>query len=189
MSDLTDSQQRQMDFLLADFAAIKAEINRRSTLQRVVLFGYVALWAFVIQQSRYFPVPGLWIVTIWVAAALGFQFYARERLEISRLGEVIRTRIALVASSILGVPAADLVPSQTKGNSALDRSRSQRRAYNRTFMWTVFFTVPILTTLWYAVEHSGMVHQLWAFDTPTPWAAMVVILSAGYTLILLRRHA
>ena len=189
MSDLTDSQQRQMDFLLADFAAIKAEINRRSTLQRVVLFGYVALWALVIQQAPSFSVPGLWIVTVWVAAVLGFQFYARERLEISRLGGVIKTRIAPVASSIIGVPAADIVPSETKGDSAQDRSRSQRRAYNRTFTWAVFFVAPMITTLWHVFEHSGEVHRLRAFDTSTPWAALVVILSAGYTLVLLRRHA
>ena len=188
MTNLTDSQGRQVDFLLADFAAIKAEIDRRSTLQRFVLLGYLAIWALLVQQSPSFSFAGPWVVTVWVAAALSFQFYAREGLEISRLGGVISTGIAPIASRILSVPCTDLIPSQTKGDPDLDETRSKRREYNRTFAWAAFFAAPMVTTLWYMVEHRNELYQKWAFDPPTPWATVVVILSAGYAFALLRRH-
>lgn len=102
LTERISRQQKHLDYLIADFAAIKAEIARRSTLQRVVLAGYFAVLALVFQQAVSLTLLAPWIVALWAASAFGFQFYAREGLEIARLGAVIRMRIAPVAGEIIG---------------------------------------------------------------------------------------
>lgn len=43
MSKLTDHQQQHLEYLRSDIELIKAEIARRSNLQRVVLATYIAI--------------------------------------------------------------------------------------------------------------------------------------------------
>ena len=82
MSDLDEGQREQLKFLLADFGAIKAEIARRSTLQRVVLVGYLAVVALVFQQTVSASLSRLWVFAIWAIAALAYQFYVRSLAQI-----------------------------------------------------------------------------------------------------------
>ena len=126
MAERLNRQQKHLDYLIADFAAVKAEVARRSTLQRVVLAGYLALLALVFQHSASTMLSSTWIVALWAAAALGFQFYAREGLEIDRLGTVIRTRIAPVAAEVIGTAPEHLLPSET--NAEVIATLPQRRS-------------------------------------------------------------
>lgn len=187
MNELGDTQQKHLDYLLADFAAIKAEIGRRSTLQRAVLVAYVAVLAVEFQRAASSTLSTLWIVALWAASALAFQFYAREALEIARLGTVIRERIALVASEIIGAPADRLLPSET--NAEIPATLSRRRFYDSSFNWVVFFAAPALVTLIYAGPYANEIRRLWDCSTVTPWAALLGTVGAVRVFVLLTRHA
>ena len=188
MAERISRQQKHLDYLVADFTAIKAEIARRSTLQRLVLAGYLAVLAVVVQQAMFPPLSAAWIIALWAAAAFGFQFYAREHLEIARLSTVIRTRIAPVAGQIIGVPPEHLLPSET--NPEVAATLPHRRAYDRSFNWAAFFAAPLLVTLTYVAEEvTREQRRLFDFSTPTPWVALVVVIIAGHVTVLLWRHA
>lgn len=187
MTERISRQQKHLDYLIADFAAIKAEIARRSTLQRVVLAGYFAVLALVFQQATSLTLSAPWIVALWAASALGFQFYAREGLEIARLGTVIRTRIAPVAGEIIGTPPERLLPSETNPEAA--QTLRQRRAYDRSFNWAAFFAAPLLITLMHVAQCMRETQRLLDFGTPTPWVVLVVIVIAAHVVVLLWRHA
>jgi hypothetical protein len=75
----TPAQSEQLKFLLADFNAIKAEIARRSTSQRIALGAYSAVVAFVFKESGSLPFH-LAILTIWVPAILSLLFWAPDML-------------------------------------------------------------------------------------------------------------
>ncbi len=188
MAEYISRQQKHLDYLVADFTAIKAEIARRSTLQRFALAGYLAVLAVVVQQIMLPTLSAAWIIVLWAASALGFQFYAREQLEIARLATVIRTRIAPLAGQIIGVPPEQLLPSET--NPEVAATLPRRRAYDRSFNWAAFFAAPLLITLMYVTEEVAQeTRRLCDFSTPTPWVALVVIIIAGHVAVLLWRHA
>ncbi len=85
MENLSDRQKKQLDYLLADFVAVKSEIARRSTLQWFILAGYFSVLILVFQQTTAQKLSGLWVTALWAVSALAYQFYAREHLEIMRL--------------------------------------------------------------------------------------------------------
>lgn len=189
MAERISRQQKHLDYLVADFAAIKAEIARRSNLQRVVLAGYLAILAVVFQRAISLELSASWIIAVWGASAFGFQFYAREGLEIARLATVIRTRIAPVAGEIIGAAPGRLLPSET--DPEVPATAQQRRSYDRSFNWAVFFAAPLLITLWHVADQFVRgTPRVWDFGTPTPWVVvLVVIVIAGHAAVLLRRHA
>lgn len=187
MSEPISRQQKHLDYLLADFAAVKAEIARRSTLQRFVLGGYLAVLALVFQQAASLALTAPWLVALWAASAFGFQFYAREGLEIARLGTVIRTRIAPVANAIIGAAPERLLPSET--NPEVPATYQQRRTYDRTFNWAAFLVAPLLITLMHVAQGARETQRLCDLATPTPWLALVVVAIAGHVVALLWRHA
>jgi len=193
LTERISRQQKHLDYLIADFAAIKAEIARRSTLQRVVLAGYFAVLALVFQQGASLTLSASWILALWAASALGFQFYAREGPEIDRLGDVIRTRIAPVAGEIIGAPPERLLPSETNREAQETppqrRAYERRRAYDRSFNWAAFFAAPLLITLMHVAQCMREIQRLWDFGTPTPWVVLVVIVIGAHVVVLLWRHA
>ena len=163
MEELTGRQSRHLDYLLADYSAIKAEIARRSNLQRVVLGAFVAVLAVVFQQAATVGVSSLWVASLWASSALALQFYAREGLEIARLAALIRGRIAPVAAEILDLPVENLLPSET--NPEIPDTRDMRVAYNSQFNWALFFAAPMLITLLYIGHRFDRWEQLPTFAT------------------------
>ena len=188
MAEHISREQKHLDYLLADFAAIKSEIARRSTLQRLVLAAYLAILAVVFQQAVSPALSAPWVIVLWSASAFGFQFYAREGLEIGRLATVIHTRIAPLAGEIIGVPPERLLPSEM--NPEVAETLPRRRTYDRSFNWTAFFVAPLLITVMHVSEQSTREAQrLCDFSTSTPWVVLVVIIIAGHAAVLLWRHA
>jgi hypothetical protein len=143
MPDPTPAQSEQLKFLLADFNAIKAEIARRSTLQRVALGAYVAVIGFVFNGDSKIPLH-LGILAIWIAALLTLLFWASESLAIGHLGSVIKEDIASEVSGITEVPTASLLPSECPSTltPARRKNNAQQLTYGRLFYWTLFLFVP-----------------------------------------------
>jgi surface polysaccharide O-acyltransferase-like enzyme len=190
-SNLTNAERKQFDFLLADFNSLKAEIARRSTLQRIVLFGYVGVWSMIAREApnaeaSALLVPLHWLVTIWVTGILALLFYVHEAEAITYLGHRIVT-IAQIAGKILEVAPQDLIPSEVKCSPPLEYSKRRHR-YNRVFMWAVFFVVPTLITAKYVFYHNTKFQDFQALDTDLLLSAIIIALCGVFILMLLRRH-
>jgi hypothetical protein len=187
MSNLSIQQQKHLELLIADFGATKAEIARRSNLQRVVLAAHIGLFAFVGNQLVSHSLTAPLIVGIWFSAALSFQFYTREGLEIRRLGSVIRERIAPIASKMLEVPIQDLLHSQT--NSKFPEMNKATSRYNKQFKWVVFFCLPLIVTIFYLSQDWSRFLRILDFHTRGPYMSICVIIAGFYTLRLLKKYA
>lgn len=187
MNDPIENQQKHLEFLLADFNAIKAEIARRSNLQRVVLAAYIGLFAVVGKQIASYSATAPLVIGLWFGSALSLQFYTRESLEITRLGSIIRERIAPVANKILNVPIEDLLPSQT--NSEFPKINSVTSLYNIQFKWIVFFCLPLLITILYFSQDWSRISKLWNIYTRGPYMAICATISGLYILSLLKKYA
>ncbi|MGA2706288.1 MAG: hypothetical protein ABSH35_35095 [Isosphaeraceae bacterium] len=105
----TPAENRQLDFLLADFGALKAEMARRSGLQRVAVALYLGLVAAVAASLPESKNLSLSAAGLWIGGLVALLFWCREHLEITRLGRLIRDRIGEKAGAILNVPKEDIV--------------------------------------------------------------------------------
>lgn len=178
---------RQLDFLLADFGALKAEIARRSGLQRVALALYLALVAAVAASLPEGKNLSLSTAGLWVGGLIALLFWCRENLEITRLGRLIRDRIGQHASAILNVPTEHIVPSEAAAAIDEGMDRTTRR-YHLVFMWLVFFVIPVLVTLHVLWQGRDDVSRFCAWDTPTPYLALVTFLAAAGSVSMLVRR-
>ena len=167
----TPAANRQLDFLLADFGALKAEMARRSGLQRVAVALYLGLVAAVAASLPEGKNLSLSAAGLWIGGLVALLFWYREHLEITRLGRLIRDRIGEKAGEILNVPKEDIVPSEAA--ASIDESMdSTTRRYHLWFMWLVFFVIPLLLThaLW---QRSAEVSRFCARNTPTGAADVI----------------
>jgi len=187
MNNLSIQQQKHLELLIADFSATKAEIARRSNLQRVVLAAHIGLFAIVGNQLVSHSLVAPLIVGIWLSAALSFQFYTREGLEIRRLGSIIRERIAPIASKMLEVPIQDLLHSQT--NSKFLEINKATSRYNKQFKWVVFFFLPLIITIFYLSQDWSRFSRILDFHTRGPYMCICAIIAGTYTLSLLKKYA
>lgn len=187
MDTLTEHQKEYLKYLLADFVAIKAEIARRSNLQRIVLAMYIAVVAVVGKEAASHSLTGPLLVGLWVTGALAFQFYSREGLEIARLGSLIRERIATVASHILEVQAQDLLPSET--NATFPDIDTITSRYDRQFKWVLFLVLPSAITAFYLSQDWSRLSRLLNFYTRGPYMAFGTIVSCLWILRLLKKFA
>lgn len=186
MQDLNLKQQKHLDFLIADFSATKAEIARRSNLQRIVLAAYIVLLGVVFKQSTSSNLSLFWICGLWIGGVLAQSFHQRERLEISRLGRVIRERIAGAASNILEISPKDLLHSQTNGS--FPELLKQTRPFDRLFHWSLFCFIPLLMTIFLFFERISNLHDLIDFSISTPYVALLTLLSGLITFYLLVKY-
>lgn len=182
----TPAANRQLDFLLADFGALKAEIARRSGLQRVALALYLALVAAIAASLPEGKNLSLLTVGLWMGGLIALLFWCREHLEITRLRRLIRDHIGERAGAKLSVPKEHIVPSEA---ATIDKSMdSTTRRYHLVFMWLVFFVIPLLLTLHVLWQRSAEVSRFYAWTTPTPYLAFITLLSvAGNVWLLVRR--
>ncbi|MEW6441851.1 MAG: hypothetical protein AB1640_13030 [bacterium] len=146
LSDLSEKDKQSLDFLKADFNAIKAEIGRRSSLQKAVLLAYFAVLAFVFRADASGSFLVSRISALWLSAILAFLYYQREDLEIRRLGAIISEKIAISAERITSTPKECLLPSETD-NYHPKYCRSAK-VYYVIFQWLTFLVIPILLTVY-----------------------------------------
>jgi hypothetical protein len=170
----SSAETRQLDFLLADLGALETEIARRAGLQRLALALYLALVAAVSGSLLTGKNLAVAITGLWMGGLLALLFWCREHLEISRLGCLISHRIAKKAGAILGVPEADLVPSEVAPtvDEAMDRAT---RRYHVAFMWLALFVTPLLLTLHALWQRLDQLSKLSACNTPTPYLALAAL--------------
>jgi hypothetical protein len=183
----TPAANRQLDFLLADFGVLKAEIARRSGLQRVAVALYLGLVAAVAASLPEGKNLSLSVAGLWIGGLAALLFWCREHLEITRLGRLIRDRIGERASAILNVPKEHIMPSEAA--ASFDESMdSTTRRYHLVFMWLVFFMIPLLVTLHALWQRSAEVSRFCAWNTPTPYLVFVILLSiAGNVWLLVKQ--
>jgi hypothetical protein len=100
---------------------------------------------------------------------------------------LISHRIAKKAGAILGVPEADLVPSEVTPmvDEAVD---TVTHRYHVVFMWLALFVTPLLLTLHALWQRLDQLAKLRACNTPTPYLALVALgCMAGSVWLLVRR--
>lgn len=186
MTELSQKQNKYLDFLIADFNAIKLEIARRSNLQRVLLAAYIAMLAIIFNEFTKANFSLVWICGLWVGVTLAQIFYQRERLEIERLGRIVKKRIAKEASEILERDQRTLLHSQT--NSQFNEINRQTHPIDRLFHWAIFFIIPILLTIYSLFQHIQCLGNLLQFSTSTPWKALIVIILCFINIFLLCKY-
>jgi hypothetical protein len=143
---MDDLQKKQLDFLLADFNAMKSEIARRSTLQKAVLTALVAFYAWLYAHISN-DVPDLVSVGAAILVPLvAYLFYVRENREIERLASTIKYKVAEPAAKILGVEASGLIPSEAHAKHPDCVKPTQ--LYDWLFNVAVFLLIPA-TLLWW----------------------------------------
>lgn len=148
-----DREKAHLDYLLADFKALKVEIARRASLQRLALAAYAAVYAGLFPQIASDRVASTLLAAFWVVGALGLLFYVREDLEIKRLACLIRNRIASEAARLVATGPKSLIPSEA--DQANPRTDKLTRLYAVLFMWSVFFVLPLLLTALVVCRNGG----------------------------------
>lgn len=187
MSKLADHQQEYLEYLRADISTMKAEIARRSNLQRFVLATYLAVIAVVGNEAASHALTAPLLVGLWVSGTLAFQFYTREGLEIVRLGFIVRERIVPIASNILRVHTRDVVHSET--NNAFSETDIVTRRYDHQFKWLLFLVLPLAITVFYLSQDWSRLSRSLDFCTRGPYMTVCALISSLWTVRLLKEYA
>lgn len=175
---------KYLDCLIKDFETIKSAINRGATLQRLALVTYLGVLAFIFQKTDHNnPLSSADVTVVWFVSVLALQFYCREGEEIRRLGGIIRTRIAPIASSLLEVSSASIFNSET--NASNEETDRFTRPYYNQFNWLVFGIVPCVVTLVYINQDVARLSKFWAFTSLAPWKAITSFFAAMKIAVLL----
>ncbi len=177
---MEDERKKYLDYLLADFASIKEEIRRRSTLQRFVLVAFITALALTFREAASNNLSAYWVTGLWVSSFLALLFYFREGLEIGRLGHVIRCRIALLATREMNVEQGNVFHSETnQGVTSIDPITA---LYDVVFNWTVFLLLPGFVTLKFIWP---VLCELGDKLSEHPWEAFLCFLAAVGCVFLL----
>ena len=139
-----EKEKKLLEFLLADFNAMKSEIARRSNLQKAAVAALLALYAWVFNALNDGNSVEL-IVISWGAAILVGTHVYRERMEIRRLGGIIKNNVARKAGKIIGTDGNSITPSEAPASDPNDASL--RKSISLLFAVVVYFIVPLLLTL------------------------------------------
>ena len=149
---MTEKQKKQLDFLLADFKAAKDEISRRSNLQKIVLTLLITFYAWFIPNFIQNSISSDKIVLLLLVVFLAYIFYDREAKEISRLGLIIRERIAKPVSKMLKVKSTKIIPTEVH-ESPYPTDKLTKR-YDKIFNSIVFLVIPIFYLVLFACNKS-----------------------------------
>ncbi len=186
MTDLTNKEQKQLDYLLADYSAVKSEIAHRSNLQRIVLAAYVALVALVGKEASGTALTSLHIVGLWLGSSVALSYYVRQGLEICRLAKIASERIAPTAGNIINVDLEQLLPSQT--NPKYPEIDKVTARYNYQFKWLLFFVIPLGITLFYLGQDWAKLVKIVEIGTRAPYVAIIAVVCVIWTFCLLKKH-
>ena len=162
MDYLTNREQQHLDFLRADFTSLKAEIARRSNLQRIAFAVFIAVVAYIGKQVESNQVTAPLLLGLWFASALTLQFYAREDLEIRRLGHIINERIAPIVEKILTLQRRDVLQSET--NNKYPEIDKITNRYDIQFLWILFLLAPTAITIFYLSQDWSRLQKLTHLD-------------------------
>lgn len=191
-NELTENKQKKLDFLLADLKANKAEIARRSNLQRFIIGLYIGFIVVVgkevASKQLTAPLTAPLIIGLWTSAALSLLFYKREGLEIKRLGLIIRNRIKKYTNKILENEnnEIDLIPSETKSGHFEEQDiRNTTRILDQIFNWSIFFILPLITTIFYIDPNQLKSLLIFSNITAIQVILMIYFLLALSSIILL----
>jgi hypothetical protein len=143
-------EQKLLEFLLADFNAIKSEIARRSNLQKAAVAALFALYAWVFNKTS---VNIEAVILSWVAAILAGMYVYRESREISRLGWVIKHNVAGQASKIIGVDEKSIFPSEAHASEP--SADIPYKIISTIFAIVIYFIVPLYLTIKYFCPANG----------------------------------
>lgn len=144
---MNDKENKLLEFLLADFDALKSEIARRSNLQKAVVAAVLAFYAWSFQRMLSNHIELTVILIAWVVSVLAFTFYKREGSEIGRLGWTIKSMIAVPAGKILGVSPEEVIPSEA--HSAEPCSGTWRKVVTALFDIALYLLAPFYLTIDY----------------------------------------
>lgn len=150
---MDDKEQKLLDFLLADFNAIKSEIARRSNLQKAVIASMLAFYAWLFERSLCNGLEPTLIVLVWIVSFLGYTFYIRETGEINRLGWTIKEKIGKPTGAILGRSAEEVIPSEAHATGSSDVS--WRQIISVVFKIFLYMVAPLYFTGTYLCKAYG----------------------------------
>lgn len=150
---MDEKNQKYLEFLLADFNAIKSEIARRSNLQKVVTASMLVFYAWIFQRSIDKGLELSLIVLVWVVSFLGYSFYIRESAEINRLGWTIKNKIAKPAGKLLDRLTEEIVPSEAHANKPSEIA--WRHTVSIIFKVFLYLVAPLYLTGAYICKAYG----------------------------------
>lgn len=145
---MEEKEKKYLEFLLADFSAVKAEIARRSNLQKAVIVAMFAFYAWVFQRLLESGLEIRIVVVSWVVAFLGYTYSLRESAEINRLAWLIKNNISAPAGKLLGREPEEVIPSEGHAREPIDFSR--RKLISNIFKVVIYLLAPIYITLVFA---------------------------------------
>src|SRR4030067_3498558 len=154
MDDAANKKDRKIECLIADFGAIKSEIARRSSLQRVVLAAHIGIIAYIVQNAISKETSYIWVFVIWLTALLSTNFYFREDLEIHRLGRIIETKISKYISEHINVPEGELFPSEETYEK---KYLKFTKKYDFEFNWIVFLLFPFALSSYIIINDKRII--------------------------------
>lgn len=151
---MDDKQKKLLEFLLADFDALKSEIARRSNLQKAIVAAVLAFYAWSFQRLLSNHIIELTVVLIaWVVSFIAFTFYIREGSEIGRLGWTIKSKIAVPVSKILGVSPEKVIPSEA--HSTEPCAGTWRKMVSILFDIVLYLLAPLYLTINHLCRVNG----------------------------------
>ena len=150
---MDDKETKLLDFLLADFDALKSEIARRSNLQKAVVAAVLAFYAWSFQRMLNNHIELTVILISWLVSFLAFTFYIREGSEIGRLGWTIKNKIADPASKILGVRPEEVIPSEA--HSTEPCVGTWKKVVTIIFSVVLYVVAPLYLTIAYLCRAYG----------------------------------
>lgn len=150
---MDDKENKLLEFLLADFDALKSEIARRSNLQKAVVAAVLAFYAWSFQRMLSNHIELTVVLIAWVVSFLAFTFYTREGSEIERLGWTIKSKIAVPASKILGVTPEEVIPSEA--HSTEPCAGTWKRVATIFFDIVLYLLAPLYLTIAYLCRTNG----------------------------------
>jgi hypothetical protein len=142
---MKEEEKILLEFLLADFNAMKSEIARRSNLQKAAIAALLALYAWIFNTILNNGNSVEIIVISWGSAILVGTHVYRERREIKRLGWIIKNNVAKQAGEIIGVDENLITPSEAHALEPNDDSL--RKFISALFSIVIYFAVPLFLTL------------------------------------------
>ena len=151
---MDDKENKLIEFLLADFDALKSEIARRSNLQKAVVAAVLAFYAWSFQATLNDRTELVVVVIAWLVSLLALAFYMREASEINRLGWTIKGKIAVPVSQLLNVSPEEVIPSEAYSTER--NAGSWRKVVSVVFGLCIYLLAPLYLTFAYLCNANGI---------------------------------
>jgi len=152
--DEAQSQKVQVDFLLADFNAIKSEISRRSDQQKTAYLLYLAAISWIFTKVISGSTDLVYIIVIWLVVVITKIFIVREAMEIGKLGEIIREEICVALKNLTKLDGKSFIPSENRVLKT-DTTWTKRHNLNKYFDYLIFIGIPLLISVYILYSYAN----------------------------------